>query len=649
MEMRDLGRVAALAGATCLAMAATAADGRAATVRMSTAVDAAQSVGFDIILPLRDAAGLEALLKAQHDPASTQFHHWITPQQFAAAYGPGAETVARVTTSLQARGLAVEAHSRSLHVTGSAAAVNRALSISLMHGTLPNGRPHLVASRSPSLPAEVTAAGGFVVDFGHTVHLAHPFAREVAGTRTAIGAQGAAPQNRTSSTGGYWYDDLKQAYQYPSYQTKVTVNGKSQRLDGTGATIGILMSSDVFDSDIKAVFDHENFSTNAGVADPALYRRVLVNGGATTAEGIASGSIDEASLDVEESITGAPGAHVVLYDIPDLSDQNVIAGYVAIDEANEADVVSSSFGGCELTYTAAYNSGVDYTSILQTEHELFEQGNAQGISFLASSGDEAGLECPSANYAVDGTAGNFVPGVSVPAADSSVTAVGGTNVVTRSTAGSLDSTYVGENAWSDPEIPYDIYGEGANVSGGYWGAGGGVSTLFAKPLFQFASNTGSSTKRAVPDIGMQVGGCPGGIAVLPCNGGDQAIDGNGNTDRSYVWVASDGAFIGLIGTSVSSPELAGATALLVEQFGRMGNLNNYIYAASQAQAIAGGVPSQPTTVFHRGIPGYDGVVANGSLGRLYNYTTGVGTPAVYRFVGAPGATPAGVPQSPGNP
>ena len=645
MRNRYEAVAAGLAGLACLAAAATAAPAAAATVALQSAVDQAQQVGFDVILPLRDPAGLEALLKAQHDQTSAQFHQWITPQQFGERFGPDAATVAAVAASLQASGLAVEVHSRSLHVTGSAAAVNKALATSLMHGTLPNGRPHMVAARAPTLPAAAAAAGAFVIDFARNVHVAHTFARQVPGTRVPF----TTPLNRTSTTGGYWYDDLKQAYQYPSYQTKVTVRGKTQRLDGTGATVGILMSSDIFDADLKAVFDHEGFSKHAGTADPKLYKRVMVNGGATTADGIASGALDEASLDVQESLTGAPGAHVVLYDIPDLSDDNVIAGYTAIVEANEADVVSSSFGGCELGYTAAYNNGVDETTVLKTQHELFQQGNAQGISFLASSGDEAGLECPSVNYYDNSTNGIFVPSVSEPADDTNVTAVGGTNVATRHTTGSLDSSYVGENAWSDPEIPYDIYGIGATVSGGSWGAGGGVSALYARPLFQIASNTGSLTARTLPDIGMQVGGCPGGIGILPCNGGDQAINGNGNTDRSYVIVAVNGAFEGLIGTSVSSPELAGATALLVEQYGRMGNLNNYIYAVSAAQALAGGKPNQSTTVFHRAIPGYNGVVANGILGGLYNYTTGVGTPMVYRYAGAPYATPAGTPQSASNP
>ena len=95
--------------------------------------------------------------------------------------------------------------------------------------------------------------------------------------------------------------------------------------------------------------------------------------------------------------------------------------------------------------------------------------------------------------------------------------------------------------------------------------------------------------------------------------------------------------------------MAGATALLVEQYGRMGNLNDYIYAASTTQAVFGEAANPTTTLFHRPIPGYDGVLPNSALGAAFNYTTGVGTPIVYRYVGQPGAQPAGLPQTPGNP
>jgi len=254
-------------------------------------------------------------------------------------------------------------------------------------------------------------------------------------------------------------------------------------------------------------------------------------------------------------------------------------------------VLSASFGECELFYFPKYNNGVDQRGILRAYDELFMQGNSQGITFLASSGDNAGKNCTTVDY-LSGEAGNFTVGVSTPASDPNVTAVGGTNLVTVYEPGSLDSQYATENAWSDPLIPYDPYGTGGSASGGVWGAGGGMSLMWPAPDYQSLVTTGYAG-RAVPDIGMQVGGCPGGISVLNkktdfCDGNDNPKDGNGNTDRSYGIFAiafgqSGGGFFGYIGTSLSSPSFAGVLALLIEQKGRMCNVNDYLYEIAAKQ------------------------------------------------------------------
>ena len=640
MLRRGQGAAFVAAGFT-VALGGIVGRASASPIRPLSAQEASRSVSFDVMLPLRNKAELETLLTQLHDPASPLFHHWLTPLQFAGRFGPTAATRDGAAGSLRAEGLGVQEGVRSLHVSGSVAVVSKALSTSLGEGTLPSGAHHLMAFGAPKLPAAVTQAGGVMLSFSPAAHEHQIMSRRVSDKPLDV-----RTLNRSSSTGGYWYDDLKQAYQFPSYQTFVrAANGKEQRLDGTGATVGILIGADVLDSDIDLVFNHENFTKNSGQpANPKLFKRVYVNGGAPAA-GLNGG---EAALDVQQALTGAPGSHVILYDTPDQGDDNLIAGYTRIVDDNEVDIVNSSFGICELVYTAAYNNGVDFTSILNMYHELFEQGNAEGISFLASSGDEAGLSCPTPSYATDGLDGSFVVGVQSPADDPNVTAVGGTNLVTKSTQGSLDSSYVGENAFSDPENPYDIYGFGANVSGGAFGAGGGVSTIFKRPLYQIATDTGSATMRALPDIGMEVGGCTKPESVEPCNGGDNPLNGNGNTDRSSAIVAAFGEFFQVVGTSVASPELAGATALMVERYGRMGNLNNWIYLAGTAQTLAGNrLPA--LNVFHRNIPGFNQVVTNDQPGKNWNYTVGNGTPVVYKFVGAADAQPAGAPQSPSNP
>lgn len=621
--------LATLAGAPMHLANAEATIGRA---------EPARQIEFDVFLPLRDTAGLDTLLAQLHDPASPLFHHWLTPAQFGRRFGPEPASIARLATSLRNRGFAVTQETRSLHVAGSAALAEATFATHMMVAPADAGHSHIVTDSELKLPAEFTAAGATIPSFSPQV--AHTFSHRIGPL------QPAGVDARTSATGPYWFDDLKQAYSYPSVQATVSVNGNTVKLDGTGATIGVLMASDVLDSDVKAMFDHESWSTVSGTADPVLYKRVAISGGG----GLKSQAFDEASLDVQQALGGAPGAHVILYNIPSLSNGHILEGYKTIVEQNETDAVSSSFGGCELAYFPKYNNGKDYRGVLRTLHEVFLQGNAQGISFLASSDDNAGLVCPSLSYLSTGK-GTFVKGVASPADDPNVTGVGGTNLVTNVTQGSLDSSYASENAWSDPLVPYDPYNQGGSLSGGVWGAGGGYSQMWKLPDYQGGFPVGSTKWRAIPDVGMQVGGCPR-IAVLDaagtCNGGAAALDGKGNTDRSAVWVAVNvgtpkGGFGGFIGTSVASPEFLSAVALLIETHGtRYGNINEYIYSLAKGQASGGPV------FYHTGIPGYNGV-KNTLLGPSYSLSTGVGTPVVNSMLFETSLPAAGLPQTASNP
>ncbi len=215
------------------------------------------------------------------------------------------------------------------------------------------------------------------------------------------------------------------------------------------------------------------------------------------------------------SLGTAPGAQETLYNMPDLSWSSVADAYAAIDEDNSVDVVSSSFGGCELYFTAPYNGGVDYTSIPKQIHQILLQGNAQGITFLASSGDNGAVPCLSAAFANNPTNGtSYVKGVEYPASDPAVTGVGGTNLVTVPTPTANDSTYYQENADFDPRVPAEFElapGDIVSVNNNTWGSGGGYSVIFPKPLFQLLTPT-AKPGRAVPDASLMMGGCPGDAA-----------------------------------------------------------------------------------------------------------------------------------------
>ncbi len=633
-----------LLGATLLAGIAAYGAARAAAPVSLLHAQAGRPVAFDVVLPLRGADKLEAFVTALHDPASPSFHEWLTPAQFGLRFGPESASIQRVADALRARGFTVTMQTRSLHVTGTTDQVERNFATKLMVATDSQGKARIQQSAGLTLPAEIAVEGASIFSF--SPHVAHTFSR-VTGK--------VDPDNRYGPAGTLWFDDLKQAYRYPSVNAKATaLDGTTKPLDGSGATIATLISSDVYDADIAAMFDHENWTSITGKPNPVLAGRVYVNGGSGPIDPN-SGDFDEASLDTQQELGGAPGAAVVLYNIPDLSDGSVFAGYVTIVEQNAVDLVSSSFGECEKEYLASRNGGTSQLDILKAEHEIFLQGNSQGITFLASSGDSAGKGCPSTSYYPGLTDGFFQAGVSTPAADPNVTAVGGTNLITAFNQDTLDSSYVGENGWSDPEVAYDPFGTGEAASGGVWGAGGGYSVIFTQPAYQKLVDTQSTTQRSLPDIGMQVGGCPGGISKLRyvpalrepfCDGLGNPLDGSGNYQRSSVVVAiatqQGGGFFGFIGTSVASPELASATALLIEQQGRMGNLNTYIYQLAAQQAKG------QTTVYHTSIPGYNGLV-NTNLNSTYSLTVGVGTPIVRNFIGQPNVAAAGLPQTKSNP
>ena len=576
----------------------------------------ARPISFMVYLPLRDRASLQGLLVQQQDASSPNYHAWLTPDQFNDRFGPTQDAITAAVSELQNEGFTVEGVlGRAIRVSGTAAQVQQAFSARLMSVQAPGQDSRIIATSGLQVPSALTALGAQVAAFSG-------YARVQTHSKTVLAID---PASRRGPSGGYWFTDLKQAYDYPSYQA----------LDGTGVNVAVLISSDANDSDVALVFNHERFSQATGRPNPTLIHQAIDQPQPTI-----TGGLDEASLDVQQVLGGAPGANVTVVDVPDLSDQSVIDGYAYIVSAKAASnkalyqLVNSSFGACEAFYTPAYNDGVDYTFILDIEQSLFEQGNAEGITFVASSGDSGGLGCPDTNYFFSSPTApsRFLTGVAFPASSPNVTAVGGTNLITAVNAPALDSTYVGENAQGDPETPYDPYGVGVNVYGGFWGAGGGISQLFAKPSYQQMVSTGSASFRTLPDVGMQVGGCPGGIAVTPCPAA-----------RSFVIVAINGGFAGLIGTSVASPEFVGALALAIQRSGPQGNMNPYLYTRGALQTAGGPVS------YNRGIPGFDGRYTALQPGPGYNYLIGNGTTKIRALLGLLDLPAAGVPQTPSNP
>ncbi|HYZ74116.1 MAG TPA: S53 family peptidase, partial [Chthoniobacterales bacterium] len=204
--------------------------------------------------------------------------------------------------------------------------------------------------------------------------------------------------------------------------------------DGTGHTAAIIVDSDVATSDLNTFFALFPIKRTGTIT------RVVVSG-----TGALNGDVDETALDTETIGGLAPGANIILYLIGALSSVDINGAAHKIVSDNTAEVVNMSFGGNEFkdaTFAAA-----------------LQQGNAEGITFVASSGDS-------------GSNGGVV---SWPAVEPRVLAVGGTDISFGS------GQYVHNKAWSS--------------------SGGGVSKLHAIPAYQNGiTGLASQRKRNVPDV-----------------------------------------------------------------------------------------------------------------------------------------------------
>lgn len=586
-----------------LALSATAcAAVPFAKASIQARVAADQTVSFDVYLPVQHRADLEQLLTSLNTPGSPNYQHWLTPEQFHQRFNATDADVAGIQRDLAASGLtSTLVDAQHLEVTGAAGVVERVFGTELHNAIRPDGQSHIAAVTRPLLPASLSRLNAIPVGFSADIRMHSNAVRQ------------AAPNNRYSPVGPYWFTDLKQAYQFPSYKI----------FTGKGSHIAVLMSGGYSQADMDQYFGHEKLTGNKAPD----FKEIDIKGGLP----FSADNSFETELDLQQTGGMAPDAKITLYNVPDLSDRNILRGLKRIVERNKDDVVNMSFGGAELLYTAAYNGGVDFTDILQMEDDVFAQGNAQGITFVASSGDSGGLAVPALPCLLKGATagcGSYVPSVNFPASSPHVTGVGGTNLTTTSSTTNLASKYVSEQAFADP-LEADIF-YGTPATGGVWGSGGGDSVLFAKPDWQFLVKTGNARYRTVPDVAGHEGGCPGG--ALTCSDSDSA-------DLEVL----GGEYVGVIGTSASSPDFAGLIALAVQRYGtRLGNANPFLYALSAAQK-AGLVQG----VYNWNIPGNNGVFSSGNAG--YNRVLGNGTVNGAALLLEPGLPIAGNPQTPSNP
>jgi hypothetical protein len=409
----------------------------------SAAFPITKTVKLSIALNLHNPQGLAKLLAAQNQRGSALYHHYLTPDQFTAQFGPTAKDVAAVTTFLRGQGLVVDAIAPNhllIDAHGSVYNVNRAFGTHLGYFAF-HGRTVYAPTSDISIPATLA---NVILSVGGLDDVAHYHPLRIQRTYDVP-----ALDPHPGPGGGYTPSELRTAYD---------MNSLISSDNGTGQTVAIFELDGYQPTDINTYLS--NYSLGS-----AKYSNVLVDGATNTA---GSGAI-EVELDMEVVSAIAPGATQHIYIGPN-STTGVNDTYNKIVTDNTAKVTSTSWGECEA------NSG---TSELQALDNIFAQGAAQGQAFFAAAGDSGAYDCDTTALAVDS-----------PADDPNVVGVGGTTLTTGS-----GGTYSSETVWSCSTCS----GRGPNGTGG----GGGLSTYFAQPSYQTGpgvSNSYSNGNREVPDV-----------------------------------------------------------------------------------------------------------------------------------------------------
>jgi len=507
---------------------------------------------------------LDQLLVDQQNPSSPQFRKWLTPEAFGNRFGVSASDESKVVTWLNSSGFKIEHRSRAnnwVAFSGSAGQVSAALHTAV-HRFQVNGETHFANVSEPAVPSALAdVVGGFLGlnDF-HLKSFAIPVTPDLnSGTSHFL-----APA------------DFATIYNLaPLYQAGI---------DGTGQNIAIVGDSDIQITDIRSFRSRYGLPAN----DPKLVPYTTVDPGL-------NGDAIEADLDLEWSGAVAPNATISYVFGP-----SVFAALVYAIEQNVAPVVSVSFGGCEVDASPVF-----YRAVAQ-------QGNAQGISILASSGDSGAAGCDRQGIFPQAEQGRRV---AFPASLPEVTAVGGTQfaegsgnywAATNSPTFGSALSYIPEMAWNESS------GSGLGASGG------GASTVYPRPAWQAGPGVPMDNARHVPDISLSA-----------------AIH-----DGYFINYQGTNGAVG--GTSASSPSMAGIIALLnqyqvangFQNQAGLGNINPQLYRLAQS------APSvfHDTTVGDNIVPCAQGTAdcLTGSFGYQagigYDMATGLGSVDANAFV-----------------
>lgn len=610
-------------------------------------------------------AALDALLEQQQNSAAPNYHQWLTPQQFGQQFGPADQDIQTITSWLQSHGFQVRGPSNGrtvIEFSGVASQVQEAFHTSIYRYAV-NGQEYWANSSDPQIPTALTpVVAGINTLYNFPRHAMHElvgiFSRNKnTGRVVPAGGQFTFP-NGCSLTSPPICDfalapaDFAKIYDVPNV---LLSPAPATQYNGDGVSIAVVGESDISATDVA------NFRSLFGLPAPKL--NMIPSG---PDPGVVSGAETEADLDVEWSGAVAPNATIdyVVAQSTEVSLGADLAAQYAVDN-NLAPVLSESFGICELFMGTADNTFYS---------QLWQQAAAEGITVTVAAGDGGSAACDF-NLQTQGGA-QFGLSVSGFASTPYNVAVGGTDFndttnpaqfwnTTPSDTPTVASAkgYVPEMTWNDSctnQELFSIFGTSSaeqtcndftvvqqfgllNILGG----SGGMSSCTTSDGQTVSSCSGgwprppwqnslalSGTTRMLPDVSLFASNGFNGSFYLIC---EQDVN-PGATSCDPDATASD--YLGVGGTSASTPAFAGILALVNQATGsRQGNANYTLYplaAQSGATCTSAGspatscvfydVPSGSTNAMPclEGSPNCVTNVATDGIGVLSGYSTTAG-------------------------
>jgi subtilase family serine protease len=402
---------------------------------------AKQFMQVDVVLTLRDQAGLEKFLRELYDPSNRANRHFLTVQEFTDRFGPSQETYSAVVDFATANGLTVVGGSRDamhVQVTGSVEAIETAFHVNMgvyQHPT--EERTFYAPDREPTvdLPFRLWHISGLDnYSIPRPLYRRRSLDKQAAGpdATSDLTVKPAATTGSCPST-SYCGSDMRAAY----------YGGTA--LTGSGQNIGLL---EYYGYDL---YDLNAYYTNTGQTLTATITGISTDG--TSLDCSAGNGCDDTEqiLDMTQALGMAPGTNTLYVYVG--STDTAILGAMSSDTPLPAQLSSS---------------WVWIPADPDTDDPYFERMAAQGQTFFQAAGDWDAWSADSYVY---------------PADDANVISVGGTSLTTTGAGG----------AWSS-ETAWGYTGGGIspdNILIPYWQQLPGIINF---------SNEGSTVYRNGPDV-----------------------------------------------------------------------------------------------------------------------------------------------------